>query len=173
MRREGEHIVALNPLRHAPGRAMTFRLPLEREDLPAARAADGVQAVVRGRDYRGVPVLAYVTPIPDSDWSLVAKEDYAETIALWRFRSLLIIAGVLSLGFGLVALGVAFWFRERKAHYRDLYAAEARRRLDAEEHRVTLLAIGDAVIATDRDGRVRIMNGMAERMTGWSQAASV
>lgn len=33
----------------------------------------------------------------------------------------------------------------------------------------TLASIGDAVIATDRQGRVKFMNPTAERMTGWSQ----
>ena len=35
---------------------------------------------------------------------------------------------------------------------------------------VTLSSIGDAVIATDRGGRVTEMNAVAERLTGWSHA---
>jgi len=35
---------------------------------------------------------------------------------------------------------------------------------------ITLDSIGDAVIATDRDGRVTRMNGAAERLTGWTLA---
>jgi PAS domain-containing protein len=34
---------------------------------------------------------------------------------------------------------------------------------------ITLASIGDAVIATDKDGRVAFLNGVAEAMTGWSQ----
>ena len=35
--------------------------------------------------------------------------------------------------------------------------------------RATLQSIGDAVIATDRRGRVRVLNPTAEMLTGWSQ----
>ncbi len=37
---------------------------------------------------------------------------------------------------------------------------------------VTLLSIGDGVITTDTDGRVKIMNSVAEMLTGWSQMES-
>jgi diguanylate cyclase (GGDEF)-like protein/PAS domain S-box-containing protein len=43
----------------------------------------------------------------------------------------------------------------------------------ASEHellRVTLHSIGDAVITTDRDGRVTWLNPVAERLTGWPEA---
>ena len=39
--------------------------------------------------------------------------------------------------------------------------------------RVTLSSIGDAVICTDAEGRVTFLNGVAESLTGWSQAEAV
>lgn len=38
----------------------------------------------------------------------------------------------------------------------------------SEALRVTLASIGDAVIATDKDGLVTFMNGVAESLTGWT-----
>ena len=35
---------------------------------------------------------------------------------------------------------------------------------------MTLASIGDAVIATDADGRVTFLNSVAEALTGWPQA---
>lgn len=38
---------------------------------------------------------------------------------------------------------------------------------------VTLNSIGDAVIATDAEGRVTLLNPLAEQLTGWSQTAAI
>jgi PAS domain S-box-containing protein len=48
----------------------------------------------------------------------------------------------------------------------------AERELAAERERlrITLASIGDAVISTDVDGRVTYLNGVAETLTGWTQA---
>ncbi len=42
--------------------------------------------------------------------------------------------------------------------------------LSEDKLAVTLNSIGDAVIATDADGRVTLLNPLAERLTGWTQA---
>ncbi len=47
--------------------------------------------------------------------------------------------------------------------------AEDALRQQSEWLRVTLASIGDAVIATDADGRVTFLNAVAEALTGWSQ----
>jgi PAS domain S-box-containing protein len=60
-----------------------------------------------------------------------------------------------------VANGVALGI-ERKS-------AEEGRRQQQEWLRVTLASIGDAVIATDTEGRVTFLNPIAEALTGWSQ----
>jgi len=48
-------------------------------------------------------------------------------------------------------------------------AAEEEVRREREHALVTLRSIGDAVIATDTEGRVTRMNVVAEQLTGWSQ----
>jgi PAS domain S-box-containing protein len=51
--------------------------------------------------------------------------------------------------------------------------AEQEARDQHELLHVTLSSIGDAVIATDRDGRVTFMNDIAEQLTGWTAAEAV
>ncbi len=46
--------------------------------------------------------------------------------------------------------------------------AEESLRESEERLRLTLMSVGDAVIATDAEGRVTIMNPAAEALTGWS-----
>ncbi|MEX2670523.1 MAG: PAS domain S-box protein [Phycisphaeraceae bacterium] len=45
--------------------------------------------------------------------------------------------------------------------------AEASLRQQRRWFEATLLSIGDAVIATDAQGRITLMNGVAEQLTGW------
>ncbi len=51
---------------------------------------------------------------------------------------------------------------ERRTYERDILAAR-------DLFRTTLASIGDAVVATDHDGRISFMNGVAERLSGWRE----
>jgi PAS domain S-box-containing protein len=52
---------------------------------------------------------------------------------------------------------------ERSGVERELFT-------ERERLRITLASIGDGVISTDAQGRVVFLNGVAERLTGWTQA---
>ena len=56
-----------------------------------------------------------------------------------------------------------------------LYKHHMDKRLKESEQwfSATLRSIGDAVIATDADGRVKFMNPLAETLTGWKQAEAI
>jgi PAS domain S-box-containing protein len=64
---------------------------------------------------------------------------------------------------------------EDASRLKDAFLArESAAKREAEEARsafaATLRSIGDAVIATDAHGNVTLMNGVAEQLTGWSEA---
>src|SRR6516164_1142677 len=73
--------------------------------------------------------------------------------------------------------------KQAEAKARRLLEAEAARRVaeqyvqviegQREQLRVTLTSIGDAVITTDAEGRVTLLNPVAETLTGWTNGDAV
>lgn len=64
------------------------------------------------------------------------------------------------------------WWISLQLHRSDAIRREAEMALRRSEESlgVTLHSIGDAVLATDTEGRITRMNRVAEELTGWSQA---
>jgi PAS domain S-box-containing protein len=79
------------------------------------------------------------------------------------------LVAYLSLGasacLGLVLLGLAYRLVSRDAAVRRQAAEQVRQQREWLE--VTLLGIGDAVLATDGAGRVLLLNPVARALTGW------
>ena len=165
---DGDHVLFLNNLRHQPGTALNLRLPLSQTDNPAVMAIQGKRGFVRGKDYKGVEVASVILPIPGSPWFMVAKVAVAEAYSEWRFRSVLILSFLLGLTAFTGAAGLVLRQREQKVHYKALYHAESELLANMKRHGITLKAIGDAVIVTDEQGVVELLNPIAENLTGWS-----
>ncbi|MDI6726616.1 MAG: PAS domain S-box protein [Smithellaceae bacterium] len=166
----GDEVVYLNKLRHRSGISLSLRQPLWQGAAKSGQAVLGKDGMFQGRDYRGAEVLADLRPIAGSYWLLVSKVDATEILAEARYRARAIAFFAL-LSILLAAALVAFAYRQRQARlYRNLYQSERKQREVQEEFRTALYCIGDAVITTDKEGRVRQMNPVAEQLTGWPEA---
>lgn len=169
VRRDGDGVLFLNELRHRFNTALKSRVGLSETNVPAVMAVLGRTGVVYGVDYRGVPVVSVVRAVSNSPWFMVSKMDEAEAFAGWRFLSAVILASILGLMLVVVAVTGVVWFKQSREYYRELYRLETERHEAEVRYRTTLMSVGDAVIATDAEGRVRLLNPVAEALTGWLQ----
>ncbi len=129
--------------------ALTTQPDLVLMDVTLRGKVDGVEAADRIRRLYEVPVV-YVTAHSDEHTLHRAK---------------------ITEPFGYVLKP----FEERELHTTmemALYKASTDRRLRENERwlATTMSTIADAVITTDRDGRIRLMNAVAEEFTEWTQA---
>ncbi len=168
-RRDGDDALVLGPLRMHDGASHALRMPLSQTARPAVMAVAGLRGAFEGQDHRGVDVVAVLDAVPDSPWLLVTKLDAKEAFAPWRLRADFILGTTLAVLGALGALLGLVHQRQEKASFQALHASEKARRRADERYRLTLLSIGDGVIATDVDGRVELLSPSAEELTGWRQ----
>lgn len=116
LRRDGQSVVFLNELKFQKNTALNLRIPFVKKDVAAVKAALGETGIVKGIDYRGIQVIAYVRCIPDSPWYIVARMDISEVDAPLREKqwTLAISIIVLVLGFG---GGIGFISKQQSVRY--------------------------------------------------------
>ncbi len=141
-RHENENVIFLNELRHMRGTALRLQRHVSSIDIPSVRAVLGERGVIEGVDYRGVPVIAVVEEIPDTNWFLETKMDVDEIYRPIKERAVIVIA--LSLAAIVIFwLGALFFLRRRLARfYRKQYEAEA-------NYRAIFNAANDAIFIHD------------------------
>jgi signal transduction histidine kinase len=116
IRKEDDSVLFLNELRHRENSALNFRLSLA-EDLPASAALSGKEGVFEGIDYRGIPVISYLTKIPDTPWFMVAKVDKKEIYSALNELIIIVLVGTFLLIFSFSSIIIYFW---RNQHIRYL-----------------------------------------------------
>jgi PAS domain S-box-containing protein len=77
----------------------------------------------------------------------------------------------VAVGFFLGVSLFVVWIIAR-VHAGEVLVAEAaqRARVEHERLKTTMLSIGDAVLVTDSEGRISLLNAVAEGLTGWIEA---
>ena len=130
IRRDGEEVRFLTPLRFKSDAALSMTLPLSTPEMPAARAALGERGIIEGgRDYRGILVLAYASAVAGTPWLMIAEIDEIEAYAGIRN---LAWTTALVVGFGLLLVYSAGYLLWRRGQQRqELTALKAQRAAEA------------------------------------------
>lgn len=127
VRREGEEVLFINELKLEPGAVLNLRVPLTRTEVSAVQAVLGREGLFEGRNHRGVPEIAALLPVPDSDWFMIARLDMAEVYAPLRERLWVLVLVVLLLLLGAAGGVLLLWRRQRQAQGFALLALAAAR----------------------------------------------
>jgi PAS domain S-box-containing protein len=170
LRNDGENVLYLNDLKFQKNTAVNLRLPLTMRHLPAVQAALGYTGIFNGKDYRGIDVLAYISPVPGTLWFMVAKVDKDEIFSeLYYWTDVIIVLTFVMLLF--LCIGVVWLYGNSQRNvYKELLKTGALFQEKQEEFKATFYSIGDAVIITDINGLIQNMNPIAEKLTGWKES---
>ena len=167
MRREGNDVVFLSPLRLRRG-AGPVRVPVATPMFAAAEALAGREGIGTFRDYRGVSVLAATRPIRGTEWGLVRKIDLAEATAdahrgAWMLAAMsaLLVCGFAGILRSLSWRQIAREAQTTAAHELALRSASARYQLLSDHANDILLFVGP-------QGRILDANRAAESIYGRS-----
>ncbi|MBF0625812.1 MAG: PAS domain S-box protein [Magnetococcales bacterium] len=173
-RRDGDHVLFLNELRHQKGTALRLRIPMTESDLMAVQGMRGAAHQGRelfGIDYRRVAIMGVVQSIPGTDWFLGAKLDRAELYnGIFRDGVWIVLAGLLA---QLATAAAIALLRQRQ----QLALAVGVQQVQEERlQALRLLAAiadssDDAIFAKDREGRYILFNRAASRIVGQPAAA--
>ncbi len=149
LRGENDSVVFLNSLKYDTTAALSLKISFTRTNVPAVMAANGLRGIVYGDDYRGIPVIAYISDIPGFDWFLVAKIDkeqayssLKETIFLMLF---LFIALILGSGISMRYL----WKRQALFFYQEKYETEKNLREKQELYKTLINNLPQRVFLKD------------------------
>jgi PAS domain S-box-containing protein len=169
LRREGERLLALSPLRFKPGAELNMELPLTTPDLLAAKALRaGAGVLVQGNDYRGEPVIGLAMPVPGTPWTMISKMDRSEAYAkawkeFWQLSAALLFFLLVLVLFGRV------WLHIRQSeHIGQRLESERKRRAAAERLALVMRHANDVIFLFDESMRIVEANERAVAVYGYT-----
>ncbi len=169
VRRDGDHVLFLNNVRHQTNTALRLRLPLTATNLPAVAAVTGRTGIFEGRDYRGQEVVSALIPLSDSPWFMVAKVDKAEAFARLRARSMLILGMVFGVLATMLAVMMTLWQRAQRARFQAAYRASVEKQALIAHFEYLVRYANDIILLTDERHRIVEANDRACAAYGYTR----
>ncbi|MCX9083465.1 MAG: response regulator [Candidatus Methanoperedens sp.] len=124
-------------------------------DINLNREMDGIEAAIKIHSFSDIPII-YLTAYSDDETLQRAKisEPYAYLIKPFKDRELLI------------NIEIAFYKNKMEKKLKEGYEKlrESKKWLET-----AVDSIGDAVIATDKDGNIKLINPIAQALSGWNE----
>jgi PAS domain S-box-containing protein len=168
VRREGESVLFLTPLRRHGEAALRLRVPLDQAATAAVMAVQGRQGNVIALDYGGVPVFAALRPVPGTAWYLIAKIDSEEVGEPIRRRLFLLGATALSLITAVGAVMLILWRRAQLNLHRQRYESEVAHHVLVEQYRYLSRFANDVILLLDPNGTIVTANDRAVDVYGYT-----
>ncbi len=178
-----KHLEALTPLVEA-------KLAQLSQTIELRRRHDATTVLADASSHKGNQLMesirAEIGGLIHDEKLLLEQHDANLRVNMRNLFALIVTASLFTL---LLAIFFAYLiYRESQQQVRNLLHIETKRLLDIQEDvnkqlqltninlhiseerlAVTLNSIDDAVIATDAEGRVTLLNPLAERLTGWTR----
>ncbi len=172
VRRDGDSVTFLSPLRHINNQHLSFKLPISQTEVSAVNAVLGFEGLFEGYDYRGVKVLSDIKKIDGTNLFLISEVDQKETYEELEQRGFFIFLIIFLIILTVVVVMIWVYNYMQKNIYQDLYYKKTELYESLELFRLTLNSIGDGVIITDFKGAIKQLNPVAEKLTGWKKAVA-
>jgi PAS domain S-box-containing protein len=161
-------VLYLNELRHQKNTAVKLRLPMTDTLLPAVMAAMGKEGMAEGHDYRGVPVAAYISHIPDSPWFMVAKVDKDEIYAPLKRQARNIWTIIILMIVLLAAVLSVLWQSERRGFYKKQYRLESEKQALIRHYDYLTKYANDIIFLLDENRRIVEVNQKGVDIYGYT-----
>ena len=166
---KGDEVLFLNNLRYTENAALNLSIPLTREDVPAVLAVLGVTGIEYGNDYRGVPVMAYITTVYGTDWKLIAKTDMDEIYEPIRRQNFFIYITVILMVVSSILIITYLWRLKTIQIARGLSDSENKRKSLEEKYLMLFNQANDAILLIQEDGKIFEVNDQALKLYGYTK----
>lgn len=134
---------------------IAFRLQSEKNILNIAELVrTNNENFIRGMDYRGKLVFAYLNYLPKWDWYLLVKVDQDETLSEIKKTYIKIFGTILSVTFFFIFIMLRLVKKEREKYLQETDALRKQKEIIKRQYEQITKIANDAIIISDKENRI-------------------